>query len=287
MSPRRATAFVALAILLLVGACSPKHAKVPQRSTGPTTTLVPRPAGFVALGDSYTAGGGATPYDVNTACAVSSRSWVNVLTRLDPKLQLIQNRACGGATTAQLLAAWKERDQPAQIPSHADDSVGLVAFTVGGNDVKLAQVIAACATLDCAGVVDSKVAKENLSTLTDRLVSDIYPALHKAYPKARLVQIGYPLLTSGELGNTCAWLAPDEQDVPNQVVQVIDDAIKRAAEESGEVEYLDVRHALRGHELCTKQPFVFDVTAGSAAPLHPTAAGYELLGAAIAKGLGT
>jgi lysophospholipase L1-like esterase len=286
MSPRRTAATLAVAILLILGACAPKHAKPPTLHRGTTTTLVPRPAGFVALGDSYTSGGGASPYDVSTVCGRSSRSWVNVLARLDTALHLVQNEACGGATTTQLLEPWAERQQPAQIPRRADPSVGLVAFTIGGNDVKLAQVIGACATLDCAGVVQTKVAKQNLADLTTRLVHDIYPALRRAYPKARLVHVGYPFLTSEALGDTCPWLAPDEQDEPNDVVQAVDAAIKRATEESGQVEYLDVRHALRGHELCTKEPYVFDVTPGSAAPLHPTAAGYELLGAAIAKGLG-
>jgi lysophospholipase L1-like esterase len=242
---------------------------------------VARPTGFVALGDSLTSGGGATPLDISVPCAVSSKSWVSLLPGLDPKLHLLQNRACGGAMTTQMLQAWPERQQPPQIPSTPDDSVGLVAFTVGANDLQAAYVIETCATTDCSNVTQG--AGQYLANLTARLVQDVYPAIHKAYPKARLVHVGYPLLASERLGDTCTWLAPSEQTVPNDVITAVDKAIKTATAESGLVEYIDVSHALAGHEVCTKDPWVYDLN--DPAALHPNDAGYVALAAAIDKGL--
>ena len=286
MIPRRTGAAAVLAVALVLGACAPRHAAtnpLKGRSSGPTTTKVARPSGFVALGDSYTAGGGAAPYDVSVACDVSSQSWVNVLPRLEPQLHLVQNRACGGAKTDQLLQAWPDRQQPAQIPSTPDDTVGLVAFTIGGNDLQLAQVIGSCATTDCAGVSSTATARGYLSTFTTHLVQDIYPALRKAYPKARLVHVGYPLITSEQPGQTCSWLSPEEVGEPNAIVEAVDQAIKDAAARSGQVEYVDVTHAFAGHEMCTQDPWVLDASDPGA--LHPNASGYIALAAAIDKGL--
>jgi lysophospholipase L1-like esterase len=289
MRGRRTFVVAALALVMVAAACSPKHAPrsplAQTGGTGPTTTAVARPSRFLALGDSYTSGGGAAPYDVSAVCVVSSQSWPFVLARLDPALHLIADKACGGAKIAQVLQPWPERGQAAQIPGQPDPTVGLVAFTIGGNDVNLAQAIGACATMDCSGVAASQSAKTYLANLTNTLVDQLYPALRRAYPKARLVHVGYPLLTSTKLGQTCPWLSADEQTAPNDIVSAVDRAIQQATVESGQVEYLDVRSAFEGHELCTAQPWAYDVTAGPPA-LHPNAAGYQALGQAIATGLG-
>ena len=286
MTPRRLGAPLAIVMAVLLGACAPRHAStnpLARTEHGSTTTVDARPAGFVALGDSYTAGGGAAPYDVDVPCDVSSQSWVYLLAKLEPQLHLAENRSCGGAKTDQLLHAWPERNRPAQIPSKPDASVGLVAFTIGGNDLQIVQVIASCVTANCAGVAASDKAGEYLRAFTAHLVDDVYPALRKAYPKARLVHVGYPLLTSEKIGQTCAWLSPSEVAEPNDLIQVVNTAIEKAAKESGQVEYLDVTHAFAGHELCTADPWIYDIT--DAAALHPTAAGYQALAAAIDKGL--
>jgi lysophospholipase L1-like esterase len=284
MTPRRTGAILLVAVAIVFGACSPRHAKTNpllEGQPGTTTTAVARPAGFVALGDSLTSGGGATPLDVSVTCALSTKSWVSLLPTLDPSLHLIQNRACGGATTTQMQQPWPERGQPAQIPSTPDDSVGLVAFTVGANDLQAGVVITGCATTDCSRVTQGST--QYLANLTAHLAQDVYPAIHKAYPKARLVHVGYPLLTSEDLGDSCSWLSPSEVGVPNDVITLLDKAIKTAAEESGLVDYLDVRDAFAGHEMCTKDPWVYNLP--DPAVLHPNDAGYVALAAAIDKGL--
>jgi lysophospholipase L1-like esterase len=279
-------AVLLLAVLVLAGACAKKAAVNPLKPTTTTTstTLVPRPSGYVALGDSYAAGGGAPPYDVSAECAVSSKGYPYTLAADDPALHLVTVRACGGAKTDDLLAPFATHSQPAQIPTKPNDTVGLVTFTIGGNDTSLPVVIAACATLDCADLKGAAAAKAQLAALTDKLVDKVYPALRKAYPKARLVHVGYPYLTSTRLNETCPWLAPNEETIPNKVIDAVDAAISSAAGRSGDVEYVDVRTAFRGHELCSDHPWANDVTAGLSA-LHPNAAGYVALGKVIATAL--
>jgi lysophospholipase L1-like esterase len=284
----RTTAAALLALALVAAGCS-KHASndTTTSSTTPdrtSTTLVPRPAGYVALGDSYTAGGGAPPYDVDPSCARSSKGYPYALDAADDQVHLVANLACGGANIDQLVNPWPAHGLPAQIPDTPNPDVGLVTLTIGGNDAGLVQVIAACAQLDCSGVVGSEAADAKLSEVTGNLADKVYPALRKAYPNARLVQVSYADLTSTRLTKTCSWLASDEERVPNDAVQSVNDAIHAATRQSGQVEFLDVTHVFKGHELCSDDPWVNDVTAGLNA-LHPTAAGYVALGHAIATAL--
>lgn len=285
MISMRTTVALVIAVAVFGGAC----AQVPGKphaspSHGATTaTAAPRPKGFVALGDSYTSGGGATPYDVDLACVVSSQSWPNQLVKLEPRLHLIQNRACGGAQTKQLLQPWPQRGRQAQISRTPDDSVGLVAFTIGGNDLHMAQTIASCFTADCAGAASSRKAWSYLDALQEQLVMDVYPALRRAYPRARLIHVGYPLLTSEDAGKSCPWLAPEERAEPTAIVNAINGAIRTAASESSRIEYVDVAHAFAGHELCTRDSWVYDLADERA--LHPTAAGYAALAAVIDRAL--
>jgi lysophospholipase L1-like esterase len=281
------TAAVALLALALVASACSKHADRSPTTTKPditSTTLVPRPAGYVALGDSYSAGGGAPPYDVNPGCAVSSKGYPYALDAADAQVTLLENRSCGGAKTENLVTPWAAKGLPAQIPTTPDPDVGLVTLTIGGNDTGFLPVIGACATLDCSGAMRAPETGDRLSSLTDALSGKVYPALRKAYPNARLVQIGYPYITSTKLGQTCSWLASDEETVPNQLVKAVNTAIHAAAQASGEVEFLDQSSVFKGHELCTPNPWVNDLSTGLNA-LHPTAAGYQAVGRAAARAL--
>jgi lysophospholipase L1-like esterase len=281
----RSTAVAALLVLVLVaGACADHGKEDPTRSTATTTTLVPRPAGFVALGDSFTSGGGAPPYDVSAICAVSTKGWPYVLDSLDDQVQLVENRACGGATIDRLLGPWESRGQPAQLPATPNPDIGLVVFSIGGNDTNVVTAIAACATLDCSRLPDSAKAEENSTALTRRLVKDVYPALRKAYPKARLVHLAYPRVTSNDPAAICPWLSSDEQTVPDALIDGVDEAIASATRQSGDVEYLDLRTVLEGHELCTEEPWENDLDQG-ANSLHPNAQGYVAIGKAIDEAL--
>jgi lysophospholipase L1-like esterase len=285
-SPRTLAAAL-LALALVAGACSKKaddNGGKDDKADVTSTTLVPRPPGYVALGDSYAAGGGAPPYDANPACAVSSHGYPQALDAADDQVTLVEDRACGGAQTDQLVNPWVAKGLPAQIATTPDPDIGLVTLSIGGNDTHLISVIAACARLDCSGLLKSDQADANLVALTETLTSRVYPALRKAYPKARLVQVGYALPTSTRLGRTCGWLAPDEETVPNELVKAVNGAIHDATRQSGQVEFLDVSGAFKGHELCSDVPWVHPIDSGVDA-LHPTVAGYAALGQAIAKAL--
>jgi lysophospholipase L1-like esterase len=268
----RLAALVAVAALV-VAACG-GHDSTAKRPAS-STKVAAHPKGYVVLGDSYSAGSGTPPYDVDQACFASSKGYpLTVSAVVGTKAP--QVRACGGAVVAQLAA---------QIPTEPDPDVGLVTFTIGGNDVLLGPAVAACATADCAGVSSSPDARAALTRLEGSLVDQVYPALRAAYPKARLVQVGYPRITARSGGAACPWLASDEVLEPEHMVDALNAGLRAAVDRSGgTVAFADVSSALDGHELCTATPWVFGIDVGPSS-LHPTVEGYAALGHAIAAAL--
>lgn len=283
---RRPTTVAALVIVLAVlAACSNDKDPAPDSSPSGSSTTSAR-SGYVVLGDSFSAGSGAPPYDVSEVCLVSSDGYPATVADLDVSLDPPKVRACGGAAVDQVLHPWSLLNQPAQLSDEPDPRVGLVTLTVGGNDAALLPQILACATTGCAGVSDSAATTDVVMALADELVDGLYPAMRAAYPKARLVHVGYPRLTSTADGATCPWLAPGEVAEPGRLVDVVNASLRDAAQRFGEVEFVDVGSAFAGHELCTATPWVHGVDAGPSA-LHPTVEGYVAIGKAIAAALGS
>jgi lysophospholipase L1-like esterase len=262
----------AAALVLLAAACGGDDG-------GNDEADPPKVERMVALGDSFVAGEGASPYDeASGRCRRSPTTWPRVLDELDDGYQLVDLRACGGARTEHLLEPWTDRDQPAQIPQEPDPSVDLVVLMIGGNDAGFGDVSLQCVFLDCSGVPASAGWQGKLATLSQTLAEQVYPRLRTAYPEARLVHVTYPYLTPAEAPTdpACGWLTEREVPATRQLVADINDAITSAARSFGdddEVEVLDASGAFAGHELCTEQSEVHPITL-DADRAHPTTAGY-------------
>ncbi|MDP1819171.1 MAG: SGNH/GDSL hydrolase family protein [Acidimicrobiales bacterium] len=272
--------------LVLLAACS-------SDDDDAVPSTAPPPRGYVALGDSYSAGEGAREYDVESgSCRRSGKAWPAALDRLEERFELLELRACGGATAEHLLGPWESRDQPAQIPSDEHPEVGLVTLTVGGNDAGFGEIVLRCVLLSCAGVPGSGDYTRGLAELTTTLATEVYPRLAAAYPRARLVHVGYPRLTpaAGEPVVDCSWLSGDERSAAADIVTGLNDAVAEATERASDagidVAYLDVTEAFEGHELCSDGvPWVNEVLSLDAERAHPTVEGHRALAAAVADGL--
>jgi Amt family ammonium transporter len=87
---------VGLALALAVGACSSDDGGGAAERKDAA-----RPFEMAALGDSYSAGTGAPPYDsTSRACQRSKGSWTRLLAADSERITAIDLRACGGATLA-------------------------------------------------------------------------------------------------------------------------------------------------------------------------------------------
>jgi lysophospholipase L1-like esterase len=248
------------------------------------------PTVYVALGDSFSAGVGAPPYDEDSgSCDRSELSWPYVLAEEGDDLELRELRACGGAEIDNLLQPWTNRREPAQIPHDPDEEVGLVTFTIGGNDVGFGDIVARCVLGDCSDVPDSEAFQDTLEALVNRLLAEVYPALRAAYPEARIVHVGYPRLTPGGAGDLpleCIWLSTAERVAAIAIVDELNEAIEAAADLSGDaaVEFADIGGAFVGHELCTDDSWVNPISLDSERA-HPKDEGYVAIASAVAAAL--
>ena len=237
----------------------------------------------VSLGDSYSSGAGAPPYDkASGPCVLSQLAWVHQLDAASPDIGSVEQRACAGAQSSHLTGPWRDRGLPAQIPATPAPDVTLVTVTIGGNDMGFGTMVWACTVGDCP---PATAFAEPLRTLRTNLRTSTYPALRGAYPDARLVHVGYPRLTPpvGEDVVGCPWLSRADQKAAADTLRALNKSIEDSTRGTG-VTYVDVSDVLAGHEMCTAEPWMRNI--GEENAVHPTAEGQAAISRAVARALG-
>ncbi len=148
----------------------------------------------VAIGDSYTAGNGAGDY-VNTTCFRSPHNWANryvdYLNSTGKADALLENLACSGAVTSQIL------EQVKDVPADTN----LVMFTAGGNDVGFSDIVTACFSSAANGkACKSKVeaAKKGLPGVVNNTTKILQALDAKLSDKTKIVFVGYPYLAPND-----------------------------------------------------------------------------------------
>lgn len=235
---------------------------------------------YVALGDSYAAGQGAGRY--LNACLQSRRGYPARLDNMR-RIKLRHNATCTGATTSDVVTR--------QLGS-LNRGTRLVTVTVGGNDLHVADVAAACLagpTLPCQAAIAQAVAllapqPDGSSVLGTRLVST-YATIARAAPNARILVTGYPYLFE-----TPAADDPNAATIVaiNQATTALNATIRSAV--AGvraldvNITYVDVTTRFAGHGLGSPKPFI---NADGPDAFHPTARGYRAYAAAVKAALGS
>lgn len=209
--PRRVVALGALAALSLgfLAVLAPSAA-----SASPTAGL-----NYVAIGDSYAAGYGLTPYTGTpiAGCQQSTQNYPHLLaTELGMNLTDV---SCSGAVTAHVIdtAQTKPADQgggtAAPQVSALSASTNVVTVTIGGNDAGFSDIIANCAAQDRTGPVLGKnrdfsssncqsefvvngvdTLANHIQTTVAELLSRTYSAIRAAAPNAKVFVVGYPAI---------------------------------------------------------------------------------------------
>lgn len=235
-----------------------------------------RTVDYVALGDSYAAGfGGGAVLD---ACGRTAEGYPALLDELR-KVELDADVTCGGATAASTppSAPAGPVDLPEQIASlqtagSIDRNTDLVTLTIGGNDVRFGEVVAACAgaglPATCAPALAA--AQAYAETTLAPQVRQSLAQLRALAPRAELVLTGYPHLfdeagVPGLLSPEAAALFNDGTDALNAVLaaQLPD---RRST-------YVDVVDEFAGHGIGSADPWI--IYANSPFDLHPNATGYR------------
>jgi lysophospholipase L1-like esterase len=251
----------ALAVLLLAG-LAPAAVAAP-----PGPALAAADTRYVALGDSYAAGVGATPDPATGACRRSDSSYPALWAARNSPASFT-NVACSGATSGEVVAK--------QVRTVARDT-SLVTITVGGNDTGFGPVLATCSTApDDETCFRAIRAGERAARFVapGGLISTIVGVRLQA-PDATILVLGYPRLF--EPGASC-----DVSGVPNaarraalnRAADTLDASLADAAQRF-RGEFVDVRGAFAGHGLCSADPWINPPGRSAGQALyHPTAEGY-------------
>lgn len=227
------------------------------------TTPLAKQAVYVAMGDSYSAGGGAdrTPtkpaidisaYDTSTKCYRSKYAAQYLLARsLDLKLT---DASCGGAITENLTTTNQET-MPPQITQLAPDTQ-LVTMTIGGNDTALLFALNCIQTSDCSSnPLMTTLINLRIAGLTANLEA-IYKAIADKAPQAKIRHAGYPHIIAppGASTGTCAsWLSAAEQKAFDELLTGTNNKIKQTIERLANDTGVDARYV---DPLAADSPFM-------------------------------
>lgn len=249
----------------------------------------PTPAGYAALGDSYTSG----PLIPNQTlsplgCLRSDHNYPH-LTAAALGLAL-EDVSCSGATTADMTAPQQTTvgTNPPQLDA-VTPADKVVTLGIAGNDINFVGILENCAATTPFGPTKVGWTCESYYTAggTDRIstaiqalasrVATVLGDIRGRAPNTRIFVVGYPAILP-PTGSGCWPQMPLTYiDVPylrSKEVQ-LDSTLAQVAIANG-ASYVDTYTGSTAHNACTPEgtrwiePFV---PASPAAPVHPNAAG--------------
>lgn len=179
---------------------------------------------YVALGDSYSAGFGLTPYSDQPAsgCYQADANYPHLVAAAFSLA--LDDRTCSGATTWNVtttpqLTITGAGTAPVQADALTADT-DLVTITIGGNDLGFADIAESCIARSASGPllwdIDGvgythcrdayvrDVGGFTVDLLADRIEDDVLPRLNATFaliaqqaPNAKVISIGYPTIAPG------------------------------------------------------------------------------------------
>lgn len=211
--------------------------------------------------------------------------------------------ACSGAVTDDVLHKAQYPNSPVnvaggrpQIDTLAGFAAGgapdFITIGIGGNDAGFKDLIVHCMTHACAEDPDYTAGElTRVNGDMFRNVRATFKALRAAYPAATIAAFGYPSVI-GDPADNCVgvdlkgWkIEQSEREwIKDDVLPAINDAISDAAAEAG-VSYVDITAATKGHELCTRDPYINGLRAGvddgwlpvASESFHPNQYGHDAI----------
>ncbi|HWS36931.1 MAG TPA: SGNH/GDSL hydrolase family protein [Actinoplanes sp.] len=261
MKARQTTAALFVAVALTVSGCGGTEEAVEKAVTA---------TDFVALGDSYSAGLGAGNYNTDPDCKQSKDGGF-------PQLFAKAQTAPFGTVTDASCSGAVINDVRFEQVNALSESTGTVTLTVGGNDAGWTNSLRGCLLGDeagCATGVEQGIAgaKSKLPAALD----DLYTSIRSKAPNAKVYVLGYPHLVAapGKDGVSCEQLTDAKRKALNEGADSLVELIKGRAETAG-FTFVDVREAFRGHEACTKEPWIHAADGDLSEAFHPNADGYQ------------
>ncbi len=230
--------------------------------TGTTGTAHAATFNYVALGDSYSAGGGSSTTYLNS-CNQSINAYPYLFAQANSPATF-SFQACGAATATDVL-----NNQLAPLTS----STTLVSMTVGGNDIGLRDVLSSCllgSDADCRGAVAS--AENTARTELPAKLDTVYSNIRSRAVNAHVVILGYPRFY--DLSTSfCLGISPTKRAALNDGADVLNTVIQSEVAKYPNFAYADVTNRFAGHQLCDSAPWLHALNWPIGQSFHPTAAG--------------
>jgi lysophospholipase L1-like esterase len=229
---------------------------------------------YVALGDSYAAGQGASaPDDYLNNCLQSPNGYPALLDA-ENQIHLRANAACSGATTSDVSSG--------QL-SALKQGTRLVTLTVGAADLGLSRVLAAC-TAGTPAQCQEAIGLANLLLPAEcgheselgRRLGNLYADVAEAAPNALIVATGYPLLFDDP-----DLLETQINDATTRLNCAIDKAVADAQTAGINIVYVDVTKAFDDHGIGGSEELFINPPGTGINAFHPTPAGYVAYAEAI------
>jgi hypothetical protein len=191
------------------------------------------------------------------------------------------DRTCAGATTEDLT----RRQRPA-IP--AQDSAlrpgtTLVTLGMGGNDEQVfSTLVRTCSRLRSQDPTGAPCRRATATTGGDRLLLALdrtqdrlvtaVRAVRRASPEAQVLLVGYPHIVAAGRSCSALPLATGDYAWAEGVNHALTRAVEGAARRTGAT-YVDIWTASRGHDICSKDPWIngSDTDQRRALAFHPFA----------------
>lgn len=225
---------------------------------------------YVALGDSIAAGQGGGGY-VDTC--LRSPAGYPALLDAEPKLNLLRNPSCTGASIADVAATQLQE---------VNRGTTLITLTVGANHVDLPAIYAACVSgLPTPECVAALVSAETylLSGQLQTELGALLASISELAPRATIVVTGYPLPFEPGLSEVT--------DIVNQLVAGLNlslsSTVDAAAAQGMQVVFAPIDFA--GHGYGSGDPWVGVNPNDPVTFLHPTPAGYLVYRTAVLSAL--
>jgi lysophospholipase L1-like esterase len=225
--------------------------------TNASASTNPTPLQYVALGDSYSAGSGVLPPDLNAPveCPRSSRNFAHVIaSKVGAQLTDV---TCGGADTTHFFAA-QYQDAPPQLDA-LSKSTQLVTMTIGGNDNGVfVGTIVSCGSAGLASLGQGTPCKDKYGASFENTIrTKTYPSLigalkatHQRAPRARVAITGYPWIVPSTQGCFDKLpVAPGDIPYVRHIQWTLNDAVRRAAVATGTT-FVDLNAVSDGHDVC-------------------------------------
>ncbi len=221
---------------------------------------------YAAMGDSYSSGEGTA--DDAGPCQQSPGAYGPLFaTYLNPTILDLTFTACTGITSSQLLDT--------QLPTVPTD-VGLVTFTIGGNDLGFGDVLTGCTVL-----ANCEIAFADADELIDEVqpvLEDTYEAVLAHATGAQVVVLSYPQIFSDDFDacTTELFIDPLEKAWLRGLIVHMDQVIRDAVDAVNDprLSLLSLLDSFSGHEICTEDAYVNGVSYEIPNSFHPNSAGH-------------